>query len=87
MVLATEEHHLVREQGRADLADNPLKNAPHTAEEVAAAEWAHPSSREEAAFPLPALRRTKYWSPVARVDNVQGDRNLQCTCLPVSAYA
>jgi glycine cleavage system P protein (glycine dehydrogenase) len=75
------------EQGRADRADNPLKNAPHTAEEVAAAEWTHPYSREEAAFPLPFVRAHKYWPPVKRVDNVHGDRNLVCTCAPLEDYA
>ncbi len=75
------------EQGRMDKADNPLKNAPHTAEEVAAAEWTHPYSREQAAFPLPFVRGHKYWPPVKRVDNVYGDRNLVCTCAPPEDYA
>src|SRR3712207_1006645 len=75
------------EQGRADRADNLLKSAPHTAEEVAADEWAHPYSREEAAFPLPFVRAHKYWPPVKRVDNVHGDRNLVCTCAPLEEYA
>jgi glycine dehydrogenase len=51
------------------------------------ADWPHPYSREEAAYPVPALRRDKYWSPVGRVDNVYGDRNLMCSCPPMSAYA
>ena len=75
------------EQGRMDKADNPLKNAPHTAEEVMAAEWAHPYSRQEAAFPLPYVAARKYWPPVKRVDNVYGDRNLICTCAPLEDYA
>ena len=75
------------EQGRSDRADNPLKNAPHTAAEVMATEWAHPYSREDAAFPLPFVRAHKYWPPVKRVDNVYGDRNLVCTCAPLEAYA
>jgi glycine dehydrogenase len=75
------------EQGRADKADNPLKNAPHTAAEVMATEWRHPYSREEAAFPLPFVRAHKYWPPVKRVDNVHGDRNLVCTCAPLEEYA
>jgi glycine dehydrogenase len=62
--------------------DNPLKNAPHTAEFLLKAEWPHPYSREEAAYPVPGLRRQKYWSPVGRVDNVYGDRNLFCSCIP-----
>ena len=75
------------EQGRADRADNPLKNAPHTAAEVMAEEWAHPYSREEAAFPTLFVRAHKYWPPVKRVDNVHGDRNLVCTCAPLEEYA
>jgi len=65
--------------------DNPLKNAPHTALELAG-EWAHPYSREEAAFPTPSTRQAKYWPPVKRVDNVAGDRQLICTCPPIEAY-
>ncbi len=75
------------EQGIADKQDNPLKNAPHTAAEVAASEWTHPYSREQAAFPLPFVKAHKYWPPVKRVDNVYGDRNLVCTCAPLEAYA
>jgi glycine dehydrogenase len=67
-------------------ADNPVKNAPHTALELAA-DWKHPYSREEAAFPKPWLRAAKYWPPVKRIDNVAGDRNLVCTCPPMEAYA
>ena len=61
-------------------ADNPLKNAPHTAREVTADTWTHAYPRERAAFPLPWVAATKYWPPVKRVDNVYGDRNLVCTC-------
>ena len=64
--------------------DNPLKHAPHTAQALIGAAWPHPYSREQAAYPLPALRRQKYWSPVGRVDNVHGDRHLFCSCVPVS---
>jgi glycine dehydrogenase len=67
--------------------DNPLKNAPHTAEEVMATHWPHPYSREQAAFPLPFVAMAKYWPPVKRVDNVYGDRNLVCSCAPLEAYA
>ncbi|HEX3350861.1 MAG TPA: aminomethyl-transferring glycine dehydrogenase [Acetobacteraceae bacterium] len=73
--------------GKGDRSDNPLKNAPHTAREVAADTWLHPYSREEAAFPLPWVRAAKYWPPVKRVDNVYGDRNLVCTCAPLEAWA
>jgi glycine dehydrogenase len=67
--------------------DNPLKNAPHTAAALLGADWTHAYTREEAAFPVPGLRRTKYWSPVGRVDNVHGDRNLFCSCPPLEDYA
>ena len=66
--------------------DNPLVNAPHTAESLLSAEWPHGYSREEAAFPVPGLRRQKYWVPVGRVDNVWGDRNLSCSCPPMADY-
>jgi glycine dehydrogenase len=75
------------EAGEWPKDDNPLTNAPHTAEALLAADWPHPYTREQAAYPTPALRRQKYWSPVGRVDNVWGDRNLSCSCPPMSAYA
>ena len=75
------------EKGEWSQDDNPLKHAPHTAQAVCATEWAHGYSREAAAYPLTSLRRSKYWSPVGRVDNVWGDRNLSCSCPPVSDYA
>jgi glycine dehydrogenase len=73
--------------GRADARDNVLKNAPHTAEAVAATEWTHPYSREQAAFPLPFVKARKYWPPVGRIDNPYGDRNLFCSCPPVESFA
>jgi glycine dehydrogenase len=66
---------------------NPLKHAPHTALVVTADAWTRPYSRELAAYPLPALREHKFWPAVGRIDNVFGDRNLVCACLPVEAYA
>ena len=72
--------------GRADRTDNVLKNAPHTAEDLTATEWSHPYSREAAAYPLPFVRAHKYWPPVSRIDNVYGDRNLVCSCPPLSSY-
>ncbi len=72
--------------GRADAHDNVLKNAPHTAEEVCGDHWSHPYGREQAAFPLPVVRERKVWPAVARIDNPFGDRNLVCTCPPVSSY-
>jgi glycine dehydrogenase len=75
------------ENGTLPQDDNPLKNAPHTAESLLAGEWTHPYTREAAAYPVAALRSNKYWSPVGRVDNVYGDRNLFCSCVPVSELA
>jgi glycine dehydrogenase len=72
-------------ENRADRLDNVLKNAPHTAAELASAAWPHPYTREQAAFPRPSP--AKYWPPVKRVDNAYGDRNLACTCAPLAAYA
>ncbi|MEO8124538.1 MAG: hypothetical protein ABI633_10855, partial [Burkholderiales bacterium] len=67
--------------------DNPLKAAPFTAAALLGAEWPHPYTREQAAFPVDGLKHRKYWSPVGRIDNVYGDRNLFCSCVPVADYA
>jgi len=75
------------EAGHWPRDDNPLKNAPHTAESLLKTDWPHAYSREQAAYPMKGLRRNKYWAPVGRVDNVYGDRNLFCSCLPLSAFA
>jgi len=75
------------EDGRLDREDNPLKHAPHTATQVAASEWTHAYPRELAAFPLASLKLQKYWSPVARVDNIYGDKNVFCSCVPISDFA
>jgi glycine dehydrogenase len=75
------------ESGAWPRDDNPLVNAPHTAAALLKTDWPHAYSREEAAFPVPSLKRQKYWSPVGRVDNVWGDRNLSCSCPPLSAYS
>jgi glycine dehydrogenase len=74
-------------EGHMDRADNPLKNAPHTAATLLAPEWKHAYSREEAAYPMAAPKADKYWPPVGRADNVYGDRNLFCACAPVADYA
>jgi glycine dehydrogenase len=74
------------ERGEYDRMDNPLKGAPHTAEVVTADDWQHTYSREVAAFPVPSLRKKKYWPPVGRADNAYGDRNLFCGCAPISDY-
>ncbi|CAD5374441.1 glycine decarboxylase, PLP-dependent, subunit (protein P) of glycine cleavage complex [Rubrivivax sp. A210] len=75
------------ESGAWPRDDNPLKHAPHTAAALLASDWNHAYTREEAAFPLASLRRQKYWSPVGRVDNVWGDRNLFCSCPPLADLA
>jgi glycine dehydrogenase len=75
------------EDGKVDRHGNVLKNAPHTADDVMAADWDRPYTREQAAFPAPWVRERKFWPYVARVDNVWGDRNLMCSCPPVESYA
>ena len=75
------------ENGTWPQDNNPLKHAPHTSASVIAAEWDHPYSRELAAFPVAALKTSKYWPTTGRVDNVYGDRNLMCSCVPVIDYA
>jgi len=72
--------------GEFDARDNPLKNAPHTASMLLAADWAHPYPRETGAYPLPGDRRAKYWPPVRRIDQAYGDRNLVCACPPPGAF-
>jgi glycine dehydrogenase len=74
------------EKGLSDKKNNPLKNAPHTQKVICATEWNHNYTREEAAFALPYVQAKKFWPSVARVNNTHGDRNLVCTCEPVSAY-
>ncbi|MCA8837308.1 MAG: aminomethyl-transferring glycine dehydrogenase subunit GcvPB, partial [Proteobacteria bacterium] len=74
------------EDGKADRGSNMLKNAPHCLEDMLAAEWPHPYSRVQAAYPLPALRRRKHWPPVSRIAQVYGDRNLVCSCPPLEQY-
>ncbi len=75
------------ENGVLDKIDNPLKNAPHTAEMVISDNWKYKYSRERAAYPLPWIRSRKFWPSVGRVDNVYGDRNLICSCIPIESYA
>lgn len=74
------------ESGAADAEDNVLRNSPHTIEDLTDSDWAHPYSRDKAVFPVSGLKLRKYWSPVNRVDNVYGDRNLSCSCPPLEAY-
>ena len=75
------------EQGIWPQDNNPLKNAPHTAQNVSADEWTRPYPRSVASATLNAQQHSKYWAPVGRLDNVYGDRNLACSCIPVSDYA
>jgi glycine dehydrogenase len=75
------------EAGEWPADDNPLRNAPHSAEQVAGDEWSHPYTRETAAFPVASVRTDKYWPPVSRIDGPTGDRNLICACPPLDAYA
>jgi len=74
------------ESGKLDRQNNPLKNAPHTADVVISDKWDRPYSREQAAYPLPYLRQNKFWPSVGRLDNVYGDRNVICTCPPLESY-
>lgn len=75
------------EDGLSDPENNALKHAPHTSEVVTSDAWDRPYSREQAAFPLPWVRERKFWPYVSRIDNVYGDRNLFCACIPVEEYA
>lgn len=86
-MIAIREEIRAIENGEMDRENNPLHNAPHTAEVVMADVWERPYSREQAAFPLPWIRDNKFWPAVGRVDNVYGDRNLICLCPPVEDYA
>ena len=72
--------------GKVDPENNVLKNAPHTARQIASEKWDRPYSREQAAFPAPWTREHKFWPAAARIDNVYGDRNLFCSCPPVEEF-
>jgi glycine dehydrogenase len=84
-MLAIREEARAIAEGRSDPKNNPLKNAPHTVEDLIG-DWQRPYSREAACFPAGAFRVDKYWPPVNRVDNVYGDRNLVCSCPPLDTY-
>ena len=75
------------ENGEISHEDSPLAHAPHTAEEIASDSWNRAYSREQAAFPLPWVKESKFWPYVGRIDNVYGDRNLFCVCVPIEEYA
>ncbi len=85
IAIHAEAHRIAAGEWPAD--DNPLVNAPHTAESIAAGDWSHPYSRELAVFPVHSLVASKYWPPVRRIDQAYGDRNLVCACPPVEAFA
>ena len=72
--------------GKADRADNVLKNAPHTAQAIAADNWNHPYARTKAAYPVPSLVTRKFWPAVGRINNTYGDRNIICSCPPIEEY-
>jgi glycine dehydrogenase len=74
------------EEGHSDKVDNPLKNSPHTQFETIEGEWNHTYSRQKAVFPIEFVKHNKFWPSVKRVNNTFGDRNLICTCEPVSSY-
>ncbi len=73
--------------GDVDIDESVLRHSPHTAADVLSDEWSRPYSRAQAAFPLPGMERDKYFPPVGRIDNAHGDRNLQCSCPPLEAFA
>ena len=85
-LIAIREEIRAVQAGTLDETNNPLANAPHTLVDVAADQWEHPYSREQAAYPVDSLRRYKYWAPVNRVDNVYGDRNLFCACPAIDSW-
>jgi glycine dehydrogenase len=74
------------ENKKIDPKNNPIKNAPHTAEELLSDAWDRPYTRQEAAYPLAWVKDNKFWAPVARIDNAFGDRNFICTCPPLEDY-
>jgi glycine dehydrogenase len=75
------------EQGRFAIGESPLRFAPHTVHDIASDTWNRKYTRAEGCFPNGSPKQDKYWSPVGRIDDVYGDRNLICSCVPVEAYA
>jgi glycine dehydrogenase len=86
LAIHEEAQQIIDENSAYTLEDNPLANAPHTAEVLSADDWAHTYSRSTAAFPKGVSIDSKYWPPVNRIDNVHGDKNLICSCPPLSSY-
>ncbi len=85
-MIAIREEIRAIEEGGIDRQDNPLKNAPHTAEDVMSSEWSRPYTRDQAIFPAPWVKERKFWPYVGRIDNAWGDRNLMCSCPPMDSY-
>lgn len=85
-LISIKQEILAVESGKAAKTDNVLKNAPHTAREIASDNWSHPYSRKQAAYPAEWLKESKFWPSVGRVDNAYGDRNLVCACPPIEDY-
>ncbi len=85
-MLAIREEIAMIERGEWPKDNNPLKHAPHTAAAAMSSSWERPYSREQAVFPSAHTKRHKYWPTVGRVNNVFGDRNLVCSCPPMSSY-
>jgi len=85
-MIAIREEIAAIERGEADKDDNPLKNAPHTFARLLQESWPHAYTKDQAFAPRPGVREDKYWPPVARIDNVYGDRHLVCSCPPIEAY-
>ena len=85
-LISTKQEILAVESGKSDKTDNVLKNAPHTAQELASDNWSHPYSRQQAAYPTKWQKESKFWPSVGRVDNAYGDRNLVCACPPIEDY-
>ena len=85
--IAEEAHNIANTDNDWSAEDNPLANAPHTMEVLAVEDWKHAYSRKTAVFPSGVSAASKYWPPVSRIDNVHGDKNLICSCPPLSEYA
>ncbi len=85
MILIRKEIDMI-EKNKTDTVNNLLHNAPHTHIELIKEEWDHPYTKQEAFFPMPGLHQDKYWPPVGRIDNLHGDKNLFCSCVPISEY-
>lgn len=86
MIQIRKEIESIKTEGK-DKANNVLKNAPHTAQMIASDDWPYPYLRSEAVYPLPWLKENKFWVSVGRVDNAYGDRNLMCSCAPITSYS